>query len=91
MEKPEQIFVQAQDWSKPIQIDLQDNRLDGDYQIMASFVLSHMVQSAEARNSYLRELKALNWDQFLDLNDLLQIKNKTMPIPKPCWCKYVPW
>ncbi len=38
-EKAEQIFVQAQDWSKPIQIDLKDNRLDGDYQIMASFVL----------------------------------------------------
>jgi hypothetical protein len=54
-EKAEQIFVQAQDWSKPIQIDLKDNRLDGDYQIMASFVLSHMVQSAEARNSYLRK------------------------------------
>ena len=65
-EKAEQIFVQAQDWSKPIQINVQDSRLAGDYQVMASFVLSHMVQSAEARNSYLREIKALNWDQFLN-------------------------
>ena len=65
-EKAEQIFVQAQDWSKPIQINVHDSRLAGDYQVMASFVLSHMVQSAEARNSYLRELKALNWDQFLN-------------------------
>ena len=53
-EKAKQIFVQAQDWSKPIQINVQDSRLTGDYQVMASFVLSHMVQSAEARNSYLR-------------------------------------
>lgn len=75
-EKAEQIFVQAQDWSKPIQINVQDSRLEGDYQVMANFVLSHMVQSAEARNSYLRELKALNWDQFLDPQRLAEDKKQ---------------
>lgn len=64
------IFEAAQTWQKPISIDLNTSNLDDDYKIMADFVLNFMVQSAEARNTYLRELKALNWDKFLDVNRL---------------------
>lgn len=69
-EKTEQIYTQAQDWTTPIQVDIKDASLTGDYQIMAEFVLSHMQQNAEARNQYLRDLKALNWDQFLNIDRL---------------------
>ncbi len=64
------IFEAAQKWQKPISVDLNTSNLDDDYKIMADFVLNFMVQSAEARNTYLRELKALNWDKFLDVNRL---------------------
>ncbi len=64
------IFEAAQTWQKPISVDLNTSDLDDDYKIMADFVLNFMVQSAEARNTYLRELKALNWDKFLDVNRL---------------------
>ncbi len=64
------IFEAAQTWQKPISVDLNTSNLDDDYKIMADFVLNFMVQSAEARNTYLRELKALNWDKFLDVNRL---------------------
>ena len=73
-EKTEQIYKQAQDWTTPIQVDVTDARLTGDYHIMAEFVLSHMLQNAEARNQYLRDLKALNWDQFLDIDRLSKDK-----------------
>lgn len=75
-DKAEQIYVQAQDWSTPIQVDPSDPRLSGDYALMAEFVISHLVQSAEARNSYLRELKALQWDQFLDIKRLNEDKKQ---------------
>ena len=74
-EKTEQIYKQAQDWTTPIQVDVKDARLAGDYKIMAEFVLSHMLQNAEARNQYLRDLKALNWDQFLNIDRLSKDKN----------------
>lgn len=70
LEKTEEIFHQAKDPEKPIQVDLNDPRLQGDYQVMAKFVLTQMLQSAEARNSYIRELKALDWDHFLDIDRL---------------------
>lgn len=76
LEKTEQIFDQAKDPSKPIQVEVQDSRLQGDYQIMADFVLTQMVQSAEARNAYIRELKALQWDRFLDINRLAEDKKQ---------------
>ncbi len=69
-EKAELIYQQAQDWSKPIEVNVSDNRLQGDYQVMADFVLSAMIQNAEARNQYLRELKAMHWDQFLNIDRL---------------------
>jgi hypothetical protein len=34
-EKTAEIFDQAQDWSKPIQLDIEEDRLDGDYAVMA--------------------------------------------------------
>ncbi|MDY6456707.1 hypothetical protein [Acinetobacter faecalis] len=69
-DKGQLIFESAQKWQKPISVDLDTSNLEGDYKIMADFVLNFMVQSAEARNTYLRELKALNWDKFLDVNRL---------------------
>lgn len=71
-EKAELIYEQAQDWSEPIDINVSDNRLQGDYKVMADFVLSQMIQNAEARNQYLRELKAIHWDEFLDIDRLDQ-------------------
>ena len=63
-EKTDLIYAQAKDWNKPINVDVTDARLQGDYKVMASFVLSQMIQSAEARNAYLRELKEIDWDEF---------------------------
>ena len=73
-DKGQLIFEAAQKWQKPISVDLNTPELEGDYKIMADFVLNFMVQSAEARNTYLRELKALNWHKFLDVNRLEQDK-----------------
>lgn len=73
-EKTEQIFQQAQHWEEPIQLNVTDARLTGDYKIMSDFILSQMLQRAEARNQYIRYLKALNWDKFLDIDRLLQDK-----------------
>lgn len=74
LEKTEQIFQQAQQWEKPIQVEVADPRLTGDYKIMSDFILSQMMQRAEARNQYIRDLKALNWDKFLDINRLVKDK-----------------
>ena len=76
LEKTEQIFAQAKDTSKPIQVDVADPRLQGDYQVMANFVLTQMIQSAEARNAYIRELKAQDWDHFLDIDRLAADKKQ---------------
>ncbi|OTG75839.1 hypothetical protein B9T26_04920 [Acinetobacter sp. ANC 4169] len=71
-EKAELIYQQAQDWSQPINIQVSDPRLQGDYKVMADFVLSQMIQNAEGRNKYLRDLKAIHWDQFLNIDRLDQ-------------------
>ena len=71
-EKAELIYEQAQDWSEPININVSDNRLQGDYKVMADFVLSQMIQNAEARNEYLRAFKAIHWDEFLYIDRLDQ-------------------
>lgn len=76
LEKTEQIFQQAKDPSQPIKVDTADPRLQGDYQVMADFVLRQMMQSAEARNQYIRELKALDWDHFLDIERLAADKKQ---------------
>ncbi|ALH94540.1 hypothetical protein [Acinetobacter equi] len=73
-EKSAEIYEQATDWSKPISIQTEDDRLDTDFQIMADFMLKMMVRNAELRNAYLRELKAEKWDKFLDISRLEQDK-----------------
>ena len=69
-EKMRGLYDQAQDWSKPIQLNVHDDRLSGDYKLMSEFLLSYWMQNVEARNAYLRQLKAANWDTFLDVERL---------------------
>ena len=69
-ERTQVIYTQAKNWQKPIEIEIDDDRLEGDYAEMAAFILGSMRDSAELRNQYLRDLKAQNWDQFLDISRL---------------------
>lgn len=69
-EKMGQLYEQAQDWSKPIQLNVHDERLHGDYKVLSEFVLNYWVKNAETRNQYLRELKAVKWEHFLNVNRL---------------------
>lgn len=69
-EKMRALYDQAQDWSTPLQLDIHDDRLSGDYKLMSEFLLNYWMQNVEARNRYLRELKAANWDTFLDVERL---------------------
>ena len=75
-EKMRELYDQAQDWSKPIQLNVHDDRLSGDYKLMSEFLLSYCMQNVEARNVYLRQLKAANWDTFLDVERLDQDRQK---------------
>ena len=63
-EKMNQLYDQAQDWSKPVQLDIHDKRLAGHYKQISEFLLSYWIQNINARNAYLRELKAAKWDTF---------------------------
>lgn len=69
-EKTEAIYKQAKNWQSPIEIKVDDDRLEGDYAEMAAFILGSMRDNAELRNQYLRDLKAQNWDRFLDISRL---------------------
>lgn len=69
-DKSAKIYEQATDWSKPISIDTHDARLEPEFQTMADFMLKMMLQNAELRNTYLRELKEVGWDQFLNIQRL---------------------
>ncbi|RLZ08531.1 hypothetical protein EAH57_09550 [Acinetobacter sp. 2JN-4] len=69
-EKMRELYDQAQDWSTPVQLDVRDDRLSGDYKLMSEFLLTYWMQNVEARNDYLRELKAGNWDTFLNVERL---------------------
>ena len=71
-EKMRELYDQAQDWSKPVQMNVHDDRLSGDYKLMSEFLLNYWMQNVEARNHYLRQLKAANWDTFLDVERLDQ-------------------
>lgn len=71
-EKMRELYDQAQDWSTPVQLNIHDDRLSGDYKLMSEFLLNYWMQNVEARNHYLRELKAANWDTFLDVERLDQ-------------------
>ncbi|CAI3115793.1 hypothetical protein MWMV8_MWMV8_02981 [Acinetobacter calcoaceticus] len=74
-EKMTQLYDQAQDWSKPVQLDIHDKRLAGHYKQISEFLLSYWIQNINARNEYLRELKAAKWDAFLNV-DRLDIDKK---------------
>lgn len=74
-EKMNQLYDQAQDWSKPVQLDIHDKRLAGHYKQISEFLLSYWIQNINARNEYLRELKAAKWDNFLNV-DRLDIDKK---------------
>lgn len=74
-EKMNQLYDQAQDWSKPVQLDIHDKRLAGHYKQISEFLLSYWIQNINARNEYLRELKAAKWDTFLNV-DRLDIDKK---------------
>lgn len=69
-EKTQALYTQAKNWQKPIQIEVDDDRLEGDYAEMAAFIVGSMRDSAELRNQYLRDLKAQHWDRFLDVSRL---------------------
>lgn len=69
-EKMNQLYDQAQDWSKPIQLDIHDKRLAGHYKQISEFLLSYWIQNINARNEYLRELRAAKWDTFLNVDRL---------------------
>ncbi len=69
-EKMRALYDQAQDWTTPVQLDIHDDRLSGDYKLMSEFLLNYWIQNVEARNRYLRALKAAQWDTFLDIERL---------------------
>lgn len=71
-EKMRELYRQAQDWSTPVQLDVHDERLSGDYQVMSEFLLNYWMHNTEARNQYLRDLKAEKWDTFLEVERLDQ-------------------
>jgi hypothetical protein len=69
-EKMKMLYGQAQDWTTPVTLDIHDDRLSGDYKLMSEFLLTYWMQNIEARNEYLRALKAAHWDTFLDVGRL---------------------
>lgn len=71
-EKMEALYVQAKNWKKPITLNVEDERLEGDYKIMSEFILKYWIDNIEARNQYLRQLDRAEWDKFLDLDRLVK-------------------
>ena len=75
-EKMRDLYSQAQDWSKPMQFEIEDSRLKGDYKRLSEFVLNYWVSNIEQRNAYLRSLKAEKWDEFLSIERLVADRKK---------------
>lgn len=75
-EKMRQLYENAQDWSKPISLNIHDERLKGDYKILSEFVLNYWLKNVETRNTYLRDLEAAKWNHFLDVNRLDRDRKK---------------
>ncbi|WP_111861360.1 hypothetical protein [Acinetobacter sp. CFCC 10889] len=69
-EKMQTLYEVAQDWSKPVTMDIHDARLSGDYRVLSEFVLNYWLKNIETRNTYLRDLEAAKWNHFLDVNRL---------------------
>lgn len=51
-EKMRELYIQAQDWSTPVQLEVEDDRLSGDYQLMSEFLLNYWKESRKITNSY---------------------------------------
>lgn len=64
-EKIEKLYVQARNWKEPLDFEVPDSRLQGDYKIMSEFILNYWVVNIEARNYYLRQLDQAQWNHFL--------------------------
>ena len=75
-EKMQQLSEQAQNQVQPIEIDIHDPRLTGDYKILSEFLLKYWIRSVEIRNTYLNQLAEAKWDHFLDVNRLDQDRQK---------------
>lgn len=75
-EKMDLLYLQAKDWKNPINMDLKDQRLEGDYKVMSEFILKYWIDNIEARNSYLRGLERAEWDHFLNLKRLEQDRSQ---------------
>lgn len=69
-EKMNQLYDQAQDWSTPVQLNIHDKRLAGNYKKISEFLLNYWIENINARNAYLRALKAAKWDTFLNVDRL---------------------
>ena len=69
-EKMRQLSEQAQDRSKPVQIEINDVRLRGDYKTLSEFLLRYWMKNVDTRNAYINQLAAAKWDKFLDVNRL---------------------
>lgn len=69
-EKMDLLYVQAKNWKKPINLKIEDQRLEGDYKVLSEFILRYWVDNIEARNDYLRQLDRAEWGQFLNIERL---------------------
>lgn len=74
-EKMSQLYDQAQDWSTPVQLNIHDKRLAGNYKKISEFLLNYWIENINARNAYLRTLKSAKWDTFLNV-DRLELDKK---------------
>lgn len=73
-EKIEELYIQARNWKKPLNFNVPDPRLEGDYKLLAEFILSYWVDNIEARNYYLRQLDQADWNHFLSAKRFEQDK-----------------
>lgn len=81
-EKMDDLYVQAKNWQQPINLKIEDERLDGDYKILSEFVLKYWIDNIEARNSYLRQLDWIKWDEFLNIDRLDKDRLQSYPQTK---------
>lgn len=75
-EKMEKLYVQARSWQKPLNLPVEDARLEGDYKILSEFVLTYWMKNIEARNHYLRQLDQAKWREFLNAERLEKDRKK---------------
>lgn len=69
-DKMRQLYEQAQDRTKPVNIDIHDARLTGDYKTLSEFLLKYWIKNIDTRNAYLNQLATAKWNHFLDVKRL---------------------